>query len=128
MSGTPKPIYLNCADLAFETLEYFDPGSVGWLPWTGPATVTFCTKAVDAAGLATYTPIAGLGPFAMVALGGANVGEFYYVTPTSAINAALANDTFVNQTVYQVVLGGSASPPQCQAVQPRAVLTEYNPQ
>ena len=46
----------------------------------------------------------------------------------ATINAALANDTFVNQTVYQVVLGGSASPPQCQAVQPRAVLTEYNPQ
>ena len=124
MSNNPKPLYLGNADLVREYLEYFDAGSNGWLPWTGPATATYCTKAVDADGLASYTPIATMGPLSLVPLGGANLGWFYYVTPASVI-AALATDQYVNETVYIVIIGGSAE--QLLAVQQSAVSPELNP-
>ena len=125
MSANPKPLPLSNADLVHETLTYFDAGSNSWIVWTGPATVAYCTKVEDAAGLATYTTIPGMGPFTLIPLGGANLGVFYYVTPASVI-AILATDQYVNETIYQVIVGGPSA--QLLAVQPRAVTPELNPQ
>jgi hypothetical protein len=125
VSNSPKPLYINNADLVREFLEYFDPASNGWLPWTGPATVTYCTRSVDSAGVPTYTPIASLGPFDMVPLGGAQLGYFYYVTPSATI-AALAAAPYLGSIVYCVIAAGSSQ--QLLAVQPRMVSPELNPQ
>ncbi len=127
MSATPKPLYLNNDDLVREVLTYFDAPSDSWLPWTsGPATLQYAVRTFDAAGLAVYTPIAGLGPFSMIQLSGVNAGTWYAITPAAAINA-LASDLYVNTDIVHIVYGGSTSPPNLMAVQPRAVLAEYNP-
>ena len=77
-------------------------------------------------GVPTYTPIAGLGPFAMVQLGGVWAGSWYYITPATAL-AVLNADAYMNTTICHIVSAGGGSPPNMMAVQPRQVIAEYNP-
>lgn len=84
-------------------------------------TVSICTATVDTAGKVTYTPIAYMGPFNLNV--GLN-GILYYEIPTSVVDI-LNTDSYINTTVYQVVIAGNNS--ELQSVQPLLVSSRYAP-
>lgn len=113
--GTVKCIFIGNAHLVRQEVRYYDPVSNTFLPWSGPGTVSICTATVDDAGAVAYTPIAGMGPFALII--GLN-GILYYEIPTSVVEL-LNTDVFINTTVYQVVIAGNSD--ELQSIQPLLV-------
>lgn len=120
--GTQKVIFIGNAHLVRQEVRYYDPTSNTFLPWSGPGTVSICTATVDSAGVTTYTPIAGMGPFNLIQ--GLN-GILYYELPTSVV-ALLNTDAFINSVVYQVVIAGNSN--ELQSVQPLFVSPSRFPQ
>jgi hypothetical protein len=104
-STVQKNIFIGNAYLVRQQLRYYDAISDSFLPWGGPAKVSFCTKVTDpVTGVVTYTPIAGMGPFN---LNQGMSGTFYYEVPTSVVGL-LNTVSYLNGFVYQVVTGGNS--------------------
>lgn len=120
--GTQKVIFIGNAHLVRQRVQYYDPTSDTFLPWSGPGTVSICTSSSDSAGVTTYTPIAGMGPFNLIQ--GLN-GILYYEIPTSVV-ALLNTDAYINSVVYQVVIAGNSQ--ELQSVQPLFVSPSRFPQ
>lgn len=121
-AATQKCIFVGNAYLVRQEVRYYDAATNTFLPWTGPGTVSICTASVDSAGKVTYTPIAYMGPFTLNV--GLN-GILYYEIPTGTVDI-LNTDTFINTTVYQVVIAGASS--ELQNVQPLLVSPSRYPQ
>jgi|SRR6185437_2764317 len=119
--GTQKVIFIGNAHLVRHEVRYYDPVSNTFLPWSGPGTVSICTSSTDSAGVTTYTPIAGMGPFNLIQ--GLN-GILYCEIPTSVV-ALLNTDAFINTVVYQVVIAGGSD--ELQSVQPLFVAPSRFP-
>ncbi len=113
--GVQKCLFIGNAHLVRQEVRYYDAATNRYLPWSGPGTVSICTATVDTAGKVTYTPIAYMGPFNLNV--GLN-GILYYEIPTSVVDI-LNTDSYINTTVYQVVIAGNNS--ELQSVQPLLV-------
>lgn len=114
--GRTKSIFIGNAHLARQELRAYDPASNAYKVWIGPAQVALCAVSVDpTTNIVTYTPIGGLGPFAMTS---AVPGVFYFEFTTAQL-AALNAQQYLNALVYQVVIAGPNN--ELQDVQPLLV-------
>lgn len=121
-AATQKNIYIGNAYLVRQQLRYYNGAADEYLPWSGPATVSFCTQAIDpVTGVVTYTPISGMGPFTLTQ---GLAGTFYLEVATSVV-ALLNVALYLNTVIYQVVIGGNLN--ELQDVQPLLVCPSRYP-